>query len=195
MLETYFGSEKSPKELMGQAIGNAKKAVELETVGGHAILGWLYSLIGQIDKALYECKIAVDLAPNSASARTWYGAVLTKAGQYDMAVQELEQSLRRDPMAGTWVLRFLGSAYSLNDRHEEAISTLKEAIQKAQKDYLSRLLLTRAYVFAGRPDEAQAEAAEVLRLNPDFSLENHAKRFKAKDTERTINALRQAGLK
>jgi len=195
MLETYFGSEKSPKELMGQAIANAKKAVELETVGGHAMLGWLYSLIGQIDKALTECKIAVDLAPNSASARTWYGAVLTKAGKYDMAVQELEQALRRDPMAGTWVLRFLGSAYSLNDRHEEAISTLKKAIQKAPKDYLSRLLLTRAYVFAGRTDEAQAEAAEVLRLNPDFSLEKHAKRFKAKDTERTINALRQAGLK
>jgi TolB-like protein/Tfp pilus assembly protein PilF len=195
MLETYFGSDKSPKELMGQAIGNAKKAVELETVGGHAILGWLYSLIGQIDKALTECKIAVDLAPNSASARTWYGAVLTKAGQYDMAVQELEQALRRDPMAGTWVLRFLGCAYSLNDRHGDAISTLKKAIQKAPKDYLSRLLLTRAYVFAGRSDEAQAEAAEVLRINPDFSLEKHAKRFKAKDTELTINALRQAGLK
>jgi len=195
MLETYFGGEKSPKELMGQAIKYAKKAVDLETVGGHAILGWLYSLIGQIDKALTECNIAVDLDPNSASARTWYGAVLTKAGQYDMAVQELEQALRRDPMAGTWVLRFLGSAYSLNDRHEEAISTLKKAIQKAPKDYLARLLLTRAYVFAGRPDEAQAEAAEVLRLNPDFSLEKHAKRFKAKDTERTINALRQAGLK
>jgi adenylate cyclase len=195
MLETYFGSDKSPKELMGQAIGNAKKAVELETVGGHAILGWLYSLIGQIDKALTECKIAVDLAPNSASARTWYGAVLTKAGQYDMAVQELEQALRRDPMAGTWVLRFLGSAYSLNDRHGDAISTLKKAIQKAPKDYLSRLLLTRAYVFAGRFEEAQAEAAEVLRINPDFSLEKHAKRFKAKDTELTIKALRQAGLK
>ena len=25
-----------------------------------------------------------------------------------MAVQELEQAVRRDPMAGTWVLRFLG---------------------------------------------------------------------------------------
>jgi adenylate cyclase len=195
MLETYFGSVKSPKESMGQAIGFAKKAVALETVGGHAMLGWLYSLIGQIDKALTECKIAVDLAPNSASARTWYGAVLAKAGQYDMAVQELEQAVRRDPRAGTWVLRFLGGAYSLKGRHEEAISTLKRAILKAPNDYLSRLLITRAYIFAGRPDEAQAEAAEVLRLNPDFSLEKYAKRYIAKDKDRTINAFRQAGLK
>ena len=180
---------------MGQAIGYAKKAVELETVGGHGMLGWLYSLIGQIDKALTECKLAVDLAPNSASARTWYGAVLIKAGKYDLAVQELEQAARRDPMAGTWFLRSLGSAYSLKGRHEEAISTLKRAIQKAPNDYLSRLLITRAYIFAGRPDEAQAEAAEVLRLNPEFSLEKYGKRYIAKDKDRTINAFRQAGLK
>ena len=195
MLETFFESVKSREQSMRQAIGYAKKAVELETVGGHGMLGWLYSLIGQIEKALTECKLAVDLAPNSASARTWYGAVLTKAGQYEMAVQQLEQAGRRDPMAGTWFLRNLGSAYSLNDRHEEAISTLKNAIQKAPKDYLSRLLLTRAFIFAGRPDEAKVEAAEVLRLNPNFSLEKHAKKSKGKDKDRSIDALRQAGLK
>jgi adenylate cyclase len=195
MLETLFESEKSPKELMGQAIKYAKKAVELETVGGHSMLGHLYSFIGQIDKGLSECKIAVDLAPNSASARTWYGAVLIKAGQYDMAVEQLEQALRRDPMAGTWTLRYLGSAYSWKGRHEEAISTLKKASEKAPKDYLSRLFLTRAYIFAGRPDDAKAEAAEVIRLNPNFSLEKFAKTYNAKDKDRAINALRQAGLK
>ena len=195
MAETYFDSDKSPKESMGQAIGYAKKAVELETVGGHAMLGQLYSLIGQIDKALTECKLAVDLAPNSATARTWYGAVLINAGQYDMAVEKLEQAGRRDPMAGTWFLRYLGSAYSLKGRHDEAISTLKKAIQKAPNDYLSRLLLTRAYIFAGRPDEAQAEAAEVVRLNPNFSLEQFAKRYNAKDKDRSMDAFRQAGLK
>jgi TolB-like protein/class 3 adenylate cyclase/Tfp pilus assembly protein PilF len=195
MVEAIFGGNKSREELMGQAIGYAKKAVELGTVGGHGMLGNLYSLIGQIDKALTECKLAVDLAPNSASALTWYGAVLIKAGQYDMAVEQLEQAGRRDPMAGTWFLRYLGSAYSLKGRHDEAISILKKAIQKAPKDYLSRLLLTRAYVFAGRPDEAQAEAAEVLRLNPKFSLEKYAKRYKGKDKDLTIDAFRQAGLK
>jgi adenylate cyclase len=195
MLEKYFGGEKSPKELMEQAIKYAKKAVELETVGGHGMLGHLYSLIGEIDEALAECKLAVDLAPNSASVRTWYGAVLIKVGQYDMAVEQLEQAGRRDPMAGTWFLRYLGSAYSLKGRHEEAISTFKRAIQKTPKDYLSRLLLTRAYIFAGRPDEAQAEAAEVIRLNPNFSLEKFAKAYNAKDKDRSIDAYRQAGPK
>jgi len=195
MLETFLGNIKSRKKSMGQAIKFAKKAVALETISGYSMLGWLYSLTGQIDKALAECKKAVELAPNSASARAWHGAVLEKAGQYDLAVQELEQAVRRDPMAGTWVLRSLGSAYSLTGRHDEAITTIKRAIQKAPNDYLSRLLMTRAYIFAGRQEEAEAEAAEVLRLNPKFSLENYAKRMSGKDKERSLEAFQRAGLK
>ncbi len=104
MLETFFGNTKSRKQSMGQAIKLAKKAVALETIGGYSMLGNLYSLTGQNDKALAECKKAVELAPNSASTRAWYGIVLNRAGHYDLAVQELEQAVRRDPMAGTWVL-------------------------------------------------------------------------------------------
>jgi len=193
MLDTFLGDIKNRKQNLAKAIEIAKKAVALEH--GYAMLGWLYSLTRQDDKAIAECKKAVELDPNSASYRAWYGAVLNKVGQYELAVQELEQSVRRDPMAGTWVLRFLGSAYSLTTRHEEAIATLKKAIQKAPNDYLSRLLMTRAYIFAGRQEEAQAEAAEVLRLNPEFSLETYAKRMTAKDKERSLEAFRRAGLK
>jgi len=89
----------------------------------------------------------------------------------------------------------LGGAYSLTGRHDEAITTLKRAIQKAPNDYLSRLLITRAYIFAGRQEEAEAEAAEVLRLNPRFSLENFAKRMTDKEKELSLEAYRRAGLK
>jgi len=195
MLDTFLGDIKNRKKNFGKAIELAKKAVALDNIGGYAMLGWLYSLTGQDDKAIAECKKAVELDPNSASYRAWYGAVLNKVGRYEIAVQELEQSVRRDPMAGTWVLRFLGSAYSSTGRHEEAIATLKKAIQKAPKDYLSRLTIIRAYIFAGRQEEAQAEAAEVLRLNPKFSLENYAKKMTGKDKERSLEAFRRAGLK
>ena len=46
--------------------------------------------------------------------------------------------------------------------------------------------------------EAQAEVAEVLRLNPKFSLEVHKQRVPIKDPimlEQHITALRKAGLK
>jgi adenylate cyclase len=51
---------------------------------------------------------------------------------------------------------------------------------------------------AGREDEARVAAAEVLKLNPKFSLERFVKIHPYKDPsmrERYINSLRKAGLK
>ncbi len=50
----------------------------------------------------------------------------------------------------------------------------------------------------GREEEAKAEAAEILRANPDFSLEVFSQRVLIKDpvvAERYLDGLRKAGLK
>jgi Tfp pilus assembly protein PilF len=50
----------------------------------------------------------------------------------------------------------------------------------------------------GREKEARAEAAEALRIKPNFSLEWYAKTIYFKnqtDIDKTIEALRKAGLK
>ena len=58
--------------------------------------------------------------------------------------------------------------------------------------------MAAVYSELGRKAEARAEAAEVLRLNPQFSLEVHRQREPVKDParlERHLAALRKAGLK
>jgi hypothetical protein len=58
--------------------------------------------------------------------------------------------------------------------------------------------MAATYSLAGREEEARAAAAEVLRLNPKFSLEHLAKIAPYKnqaDLEKFINPLRKAGLK
>jgi len=54
-----------------------------------------------------------------------------------------------------------------------------------------------AYVFAGREDEAHAEAAEVMRIDPQFSLERYAKMvpFRQALVDQFVEACRKAGLK
>lgn len=50
----------------------------------------------------------------------------------------------------------------------------------------------------GREKEARAEAEEVLRINPKFSLEGFARKILLKDQDqkdRMVEALRKAGLK
>jgi len=59
-------------------------------------------------------------------------------------------------------------------------------------------MLAAVYSELGQTAEAQKEAAEVLRLNPNFSLEVHRQRMPIKDPAvlgRHIAALRKAGLK
>ena len=45
----------------------------------------------------------------------------------------------------------------------------------------AHLGLAATYIVMGREKEARAEAAEVLRINPKFSLDNFAKRLPYKD--------------
>ena len=50
----------------------------------------------------------------------------------------------------------------------------------------------------GREKEARAEAAEVLRINPEFSLDFWARTSQIKEQsvrDNVFNALRKAGLK
>ncbi len=57
---------------------------------------------------------------------------------------------------------------------------------------MARLFMAGIYSRAGRDEEARIEAAEVLRINPKFSLEKFAKSLtykKQEDVERTVSAL------
>src|SRR5262249_50193266 len=92
----------------------------------------------------------------------------------------------------------LGGAYRLTGRQEEAITVLKKAISLIPNLLASHEILAVAYSDLGRDEEARAEAAEVLRLSPNFSLEGMRQQLPFKDpaqTERVIVALRKAGLK
>jgi adenylate cyclase len=60
------------------------------------------------------------------------------------------------------------------------------------------LMLAAVYSELDQATEARAEAAEVLRINPKFSLEVHKQRMPIKDPavlERHIAAVRKVGLK
>ena len=81
---------------------------------------------------------------------------------------------------------------------EEAVPAYKKSLQRAPDNILARLQLAATYSMMGREKEARAEAAEVLRINPKFSLDLYAKRLPLKDQseiDKLINAWHKAGLK
>ena len=93
---------------------------------------------------------------------------------------------------------FLGHAYYLTGRYEEAIAVLKGFLTRTPDFLPAHVFLAAIYSELGREAEARAEGAEVLRLSPPFSLEVLRQRLAYRDPailERHIAALRKAGLK
>ena len=71
----------------------------------------------------------------------------------------------------------LGISYAFTRQYEEAITWCEKAVHQHPDDIFAHYFLTVVYSFSGRDEEARAEAAEVLRINPKFSVEKFAKRL------------------
>src|SRR5262245_20321243 len=80
---------------------------------------------------------------------------------------------------------------------EEAIAPLQRLLSQSANHLGAHLTLVAVYSELGKDAEARAEAAEVLRINPQFTLEVHKQQVPIKEPatlERHIAALRKAGL-
>jgi hypothetical protein len=92
----------------------------------------------------------------------------------------------------------LRRASAIAGHYEEVRVPLQRYVGRYPNILPAYLLLAAVDSELGQEAEAQTETAEVLRLNPKFSLEVHKQRIPIKDPavlERHIAALRKAGLK
>ena len=95
----------------------------------------------------------------------------------------------------------LGDASYLTGRYEEAIAAYTHVLShrpSVAQRRVAHLGLAASYSELGRADEAKAEIAAVLNINPQFSLAGIRQRWPyqdAADLERFLAALRKAGLK
>jgi len=198
-MDIFLKSSKSPKASLERAFELTKKAIALDDSypEAHSHLGWLYTMAGRHDKGIAECERAVALDPNAAGAHIWMGIALRYAGRHEEAVRHSEQALRLNPIPPSTYFRSLGAAYNFAGRYEEGITAFKKALNRSPNDLLSHVGLAQAYSLEGRMEEAQAEAEQVLKINPKFSLEYFAKRWSYKnqaDKDRSIDSLLKAGL-
>jgi adenylate cyclase len=200
MLDLWFRFSESPEESMKMAIAAAQKALALDDSDPltHTCFSSLYIMQRQHDKAIASAEGALELSPSGARAHGSLGSALSFACRFSEAVQYLEQAIRLDPFPSSVSFRNLGIAYSAVGRYEEAIVELKKALKLEPNDLFTHLRLAVTYVKLGREKVARAEAAEVLRIHPKFSLEHFAKTLPFKDqsvVDDHIACLRKAGLK
>jgi adenylate cyclase len=197
VMEYWLGSAKSPEEHVEKAFALAHKSLALDDNNAqtHDLLSHLHSIRRQNDKAIAEAERAVALDPGGADVHAWLGTSLVYAGRPEESVPFFEKAIRLNPFAPTWYFFAFGSAYRLMGRYEEAITQYKKALRVAPDNVFAHLSLALTHSLVGQNQQARAEANEVLRIDPRFSLEGFAKTWEFEpDVDRSIELLRKAGL-
>jgi tetratricopeptide (TPR) repeat protein len=196
----WVGSGKSPQDSIEKGIEIVKKALIMDDsiAGAHALLGNLYALKREFEKALFEGERAIALDPGEAESQLWYGMSLVYVGRPEEAIPLYQKAIQLNPFASTGYYIHLANSLRDAKRFEEAVSAYRKAIQREPNNIFAHLNLAGTYIMMGRETEARAEAAEVLRINPKFTLEFWAKVLPYKDqsvSDNLIDVLRKAGLK
>ncbi len=201
---SYLGqwvSQQSPvAQTLEPAVAVIQRALALHDSlhWNHIVLGYISLYQQQYDQALAEVERAVVLAPTEAVSYATLAVVLSYMGRTEDALAAAAQALRLKPIMVDVHLDSVGTAYAVAGRYEEAQAPLQRYISRYPNILPVHLTLAAVYSELGQTAEAQKEAAEVLRINPKFSLEVHKQRMPIKDPavlERHIAALRKAGLK
>lgn len=199
--EVSIGQHKDTNAVLAKAKKYSEKAIALDDSLGfaHSILSWTLIMNREYDRAISEAQRGLDLEPGSAQANHNLGMCLSYSGQYELAVPWLKKALLLSPVPKPTTLGSLGLTYRNLGQYQESIAAFKDATQR-EPDYLpGHLGLAATYILAGKEPEARAEAAEVLRINPNFSLEQYANSHPMKNRtdllDRYIEPLHKSGLK
>jgi adenylate cyclase len=196
-----LGASESPRESLLRAVDLGEKAIALDGSNSHvhSLLVFPYMYLKEFNKAIEEAEKGVSLCPNSASAYFALGCVLATVGKHQEAVLMLQKSLRLSPIpVHSQVLGVLANSYNWLGQYGEAIATYNKVFQLYGSDHLmAHLGLATAYSDLAREEEARAEGAEVMRIDPKFSLDRFLKGlpYDQSRKDRVADALRKAGLK
>lgn len=164
----------------------------------HGILSFIFTTTRQHEKAIAAGEQAIALDPNSAHAYAFLAFTLRFSGRPEEAIATFKKAIRLNPFPPNRYYQQLGAAYWPAGQYEDAIRVCKKALQYKPNNLFTHIALATTYSLCGQEEEARAEAAEVLRINPKFSLAYAAKTWPYKnhaDLEFQVDALRKAGLK
>jgi adenylate cyclase len=196
----FLALSRSPQESLDKAIELGQKALVLDDSNAefHGALCVFYTPKREYDKAIAEGERALVLNPGGATVLVNYAGALNFAGRPEEAIPLFQKAIRLNPRGPAFYFTLYGMALTMTGRLEEAVSEYKKGLQRAPESIPAHTHLAATYSMMGREKEAHAEAAQVLKINPKFSLDYWAKVLPYKDqsvTDRLVAALRKAGLK
>jgi len=176
----------------------ASKAVQLDPnlPHAHAQLGHVLCKGRENEAVLAEFQRAMALNPNLTDWR--FGEVLLYAGHPARAIDAIERHMRLDPFYAPIAPGFLGLAHYILKQYSQALPLLQECASRMLNSRIPHCWLAATYAQLQDIEKARAEAAEVLRIEPQYTIEGTQARMsgfkRTEDAEHFFDGLRKAGL-
>lgn len=193
------GWSPDPAQALDESERWARRALELDEQEpvSHMALGNVLLWRRNHADALAEFRRMIALDPNFAQGHAAMGLVLMYAGRAAEALEPFAVAMRLDPHYAAIVLHFLAQTHFSLGNYEAAAQRLRERIARTPGTDSSRMLLAACYGHLGRTEEARTVWAEMLAINPGFSLAQRARVLPYKeprDFQRIADGLAKAGL-
>lgn len=175
----------------------ARTAVRLDPnlPQARALLGAVLMFSSRHEEALVEYERGFALNPNFIDYG--FGLCLVFAGQPAKAIEMMQASMRLDPHRNSTRLAYMGNAHYMLGRYAEAVPPLRESALQMPNLRITHLWLAAAYAQLGQLVEARAAAADVLRIEPGFTIDRWKRTAvykRPEDAEHLFDGLRKAAL-
>jgi len=179
--------------LMGEVanrLGDPRRALQMYQAAleqddanqvARAELAKIYLFGGLPDKALELVEPGLAKTPNDATLLTVRGAARARLGDARGAIADAEQALAQVP-AHESAVALLASLYVKEDRTDDAVSLLEDAVKTHADTVDLQLILADLYLKVGKSQDAERVLRSVIELKPDqFSHRSTLVRFLLKE--------------
>jgi TolB-like protein/Tfp pilus assembly protein PilF len=162
----------SPKEAFPQAKAAATRALEIDDSLGEAHLA-LARVVQLYDwdwpAVEKEYRRALELSPNDAMARHWYGEYLQEMGRNEEAFVQVRQAMVLDPLSSSSASE-LGYIFYTARQYDQAIRAFQKALELEPDNVNAHVGLGWAYDGKKMYGEAIAELERAVNLTNRHEL-------------------------
>ena len=194
--DAFMGWSEDPVAALGTAFETAQRALALDASDAwcHWVVGAVLLFQRQHERAAAAYQRALDLNPNDADVIAHHTTLWLYVGRIEDGLESVNRAMRLNPHCPWWYFWLLGWAELRAERPEAAIAAIERIGSPIPE---CRVVTVASLMALGREDEARAEAVEVVRLAPDFTLRQWAMSQPYQDPsdlELIFGALRAAGI-
>ncbi len=163
----------------------------------HQSSGYLFHMQKEYNKAIRSFKKAIELNPSSPESYVGVGWALIFLVKPLAALEYMDKAVRLDPVLSPFDLEGYGIAYRMLGEYEKAIDVYQRALKIRSDRWQVYLGLAVNYSLSGQDNNAGSAARELLKLNPEFSIEYFKKNISYKNQDQNdllIDVYRKLGI-